>query len=113
MNTKEYILNQFKIYPKLELQDLMKFLYQSCFGCEHLVSDFSKVKSNIEHELQDNKDSFNSIEELDGDYVRIHLNYGLSVDTLSTLFILSSQQEKKGIKQLEEKKSISYGFNFK
>lgn len=56
MNTKEYILNQFKIYPKLELQDLMKFLYQSCFGCEHLVSDFSKVKSNIEHELQDNKD---------------------------------------------------------
>lgn len=103
MNTKEYILNQFKIYPKLELQDLMKFLYQSCFGCEHLVSNFSKVKSNIEHELQDNKDSFNSIEELDGDYVRIHLNYGLSVDTLSTLFILSSQQEKKGIKQLEEK----------
>lgn len=40
MNTKEYILNQFKLYPQLELQDLMKFLYQSSFGCEHLVSDF-------------------------------------------------------------------------
>ena len=35
MNTKSYILNQFQTYPQLELQDLMKFLYQSSFGCEH------------------------------------------------------------------------------
>lgn len=106
MNTKEYILHQFQTYPQLELQDLMKFLYQSNFGCEHLVSDFSKVKSNIEQELQNTKDPYDSIEELDGDYVRLHLNYGLSVNTLSTLFILSSQQEKHGIKQLEDKIQI-------
>lgn len=103
MNTKEYILNQFKLYPQLELQDLMKFLYQSSFGCEHLVSDFSTVKSSIEQELQNHQDSSNSIEELDGDYIRLHLNYGLNVNTLSTLFIRSCQQEKNGIKQLEDK----------
>lgn len=103
MNTKEYILNQFKLYPQLELQDLMKFLYQSSFGCEHLVSDFSTVKSNIEQELQNHKDSSDSIEELDGDYIRLHLNYGLNVNTLSTLFIRSCQQEENGIKQLEDK----------
>ena len=103
MNTKEYILNQFKLYPQLELQDLMKFLYQSSFGCEHLVSDFSTVKSSIEQELQNHQDSSNSIEELDGDYIRLHLNYGLNVNTLSTLFIRSSQQEKNGVKQLENK----------
>lgn len=103
MNTKEYILNQFKLYPQLELQDLMKFLYQSSFGCEHLVSDFSTVKSSIERELQNHQDSSDSIEELDGDYIRLHLNYGLNVNTLSTLFIRSCQQEKNGIKQLEDK----------
>ena len=103
MKTKEYILNQFKLYPQLELQDLMKFLYQSSFGCEHLVSDFSTVKSSIEQELQNHQDSSNSIEELDGDYIRLHLNYGLNVNTLSTLFIRSCQQEKNGIKQLEDK----------
>lgn len=103
MNTKEYILNQFKLYPQLELQDLMKFLYQSSFGCEHLVSDFSTVKSNIEQELQNHQDSSDSIEELDGDYIRLHLNYGLNVNTLSTLFIRSCQQEENGIKQLEDK----------
>ena len=102
MNTKEYILNQFKLYPQLELQDLMKFLYQSSFGCEHLVSDFSTVKSSIEQELQDNKDPYDSIEELDGDYIRLHLNYGLNVNTLSR----SSQQEKNGVKQIEDKIQI-------
>ena len=103
MNTKEYIIDQFKKYPHLEFEDLMKFLYQSSFGCEHLVSDFSIVKKRIQQEFDTQMDSCNSIEYLDGDYVRLHLNYGLSVNTLSTLFILSSQQEKKGIEQLENK----------
>lgn len=106
MNTKEYILDQFKTYPHLELEDLMKFLYQSTFGCEHLVSDQDTVKKHIQQEFDTQMDSCNSIEYLDGDYVRLHLNYGLSVNTLSTLFILSSQQEKNGIKQLEDKIQI-------
>ena len=103
MNTKEYIIDQFKKYPHLEFEDLMKFLYQSSFGCEHLVSDYSIVKKRIQQEFDTQMDSCNSIEYLDGDYVRLHLNYGLSVNTLSTLFILSSQQEKNGIEQLENK----------
>lgn len=45
MNTKSYILNQFQTYPQLELQDLMKFLYQSSFGCEHLLSNPDTVKN--------------------------------------------------------------------
>lgn len=103
MNTKEYIIDQFKKYPHLEFEDLMKFLYQSSFGCEHLVSDYSIVKKRIQQEFDTQMDSCNSIEYLDGDYVRLHLNYGLSVNTLSTLFILSNQQEKNGIEQLENK----------
>lgn len=106
MNTKSYILNQFQTYPQLELQDLMKFLYQSSFGCEHLLSNPDTVKKQIQQELDAKLDTCNSIEYLDGDYVRLHLNYGLSVNTLSTLFILSSQQEKNGKEQLEEKLQI-------
>ena len=106
MNTKSYILNQFQTYPQLELQDLMKFLYQSSFGCEHLLSNPDTVKKRIQQELDTKLDTCNSIEYLDGDYVRLHLNYGLSVNTLSTLFILSSQQEKNCKEQLEEKLQI-------
>ena len=90
MNTKSYILNQFQTYLQLELQDLMKFLYQSSFGCEHLLSNPDTVQKQIQQELDTKLDTCNSIEYLDGDYVRLHLNYGLSVNTLSTLFILSS-----------------------
>ena len=84
MNTKSHILNQFQTYPQLELQDLMKFLYQSSFGCEHLLSNPDTVKKQIQQELDTKLDTCNSIEYLDGDYVRLHLNYGLSVNTLST-----------------------------
>ena len=106
MNTKEYILNQFQTYPQLELDDLMKFLYQSSFGCEHLVSNLDTVKKQIQQELNTQADACNSIEYIDGDYIRLHLNYGLSANTLSTLFVLSCQQEKNGIKLLEDKLQI-------
>ena len=62
MNTKEYIFNQYKMYPKLELQDILKFIYQSSYGCEHLVSDYDEVKSRIEKEPINPS---GSIEELD------------------------------------------------
>ena len=37
--------------PDLEIQDLLKYLYQSCFGCEHFVSDFSAALGGIVGEL--------------------------------------------------------------
>ena len=103
MNTKSYILNQFQTYPQLELQDLMKFLYQSSFGCEHLLSNPDTVKKQIQQELDTKLDTCNSIEYLDGDYVRLHLNYGLSVNTLSTLFY---QVNKKKTAKNSSKKSF-------
>ena len=88
MNTKEYIFNQYKMYPKLELQDILKFIYQSSYGCEHLVSDYDEVKSRIEKEPINPS---GSIEELDGDYIRLPLSYGLSASTLASLFIRSAK----------------------
>ena len=111
MNTKSYILNQFQTYPQLELQDLMKFLYQSSFGCEHLLSNPDTVKKQIQQELDTKLDTCNSIEYLDGNYVRLHLNYGLSLNTLSTLFILSSQQEKRQ-RTARRKASNPYRYDF-
>ena len=34
-------------YPKLELQDIFKALYQSAFGCEHLIADPSAAADYI------------------------------------------------------------------
>lgn len=106
MNTQEYIKTHYTQYPKLELQDVMKFLFQSSFGCEHLVSNKESVKHYIEEEIKDNKDSLASYENLDGDFVRLHLNYGLHPDTLASLFTLSAIPQENGTKCLEEKLNI-------
>lgn len=106
MNTKELILNHYKTYPELEVQDLFKFLYQSSFGCEHLISNPSFILKNIQQEMQTSKDSLTIYEELDGDYVRLHLNCGLEATTMAKLFVLSSAKVNDAIPLLEHKLHI-------
>ncbi len=101
--TKKLILNHAKHYPKLKAQDLFKFLFQSAFGCEHLVSDKEHVITYIEQELKNFPTAPNKIEELDGDYSRVHLGIvreGLSATTLGNLFYLSAKNEANGMRQL-------------
>ena len=101
--TKKLILNHAKRYPKLKSQDIFKFLFQSAFGCEHLVSDKERVISYIEQELKNFPSTPSKIEELDGDYSRVHLGIireGLSVITLGNLFYLSAKKEANGMKRL-------------
>ncbi len=51
-DTKEAILLQCRTYPKLEIRDLFKFLYQSAFGCEHLIASADAVTGYIEDEFR-------------------------------------------------------------
>ena len=37
-------------YPELALQDVFKALYQSAFGCEHLITDTSAAAEGIRRE---------------------------------------------------------------
>ena len=101
--TKKLILNHAKRYPKLKPQDVFKFLFQSAFGCEHLVSDKERVINYINQEIANLPNPPSKIEELDGDYSRVHLgiiNEGLSATTLGGLFYLSAKKEANGAKQL-------------
>ena len=40
----------YQAYPKLQIQDIFKFLYQSAFGCEHFVASVDVVTGFIEEE---------------------------------------------------------------
>lgn len=94
-------------YPKLQVQDILKFLHQSTFGCEHLVSSLETATEYIEKEyatLCPKEEA--SIEPLDGNYSRVpisYLNQGLCADTLAKLFVASSKKEKDGVNQLVQK----------
>lgn len=108
--TKIALLQQCEKYPKLSVTDLFKYIYQSSFGCEHLVSDVASVKAYLCKEAETARPASGElIEPLDGDYCRVHLDYrkeGLSADTFAKLFVLSGLPVEDGKERLEEKLAV-------
>lgn len=105
--TKQALRRHYEKYPKLQVTDLLKFLYQSSFGCEHLVSDFMAVKTYLANEAEIARPTVGEwVEPLDGPYCRVHLDYvkeGLCTDTFAKLFMLSGEHVEDGKVRLEEK----------
>lgn len=105
--TRLMLLEHYHKYPKLQIQDLFKFIYQSSFGCEHLVTDLVGATEYIkkEYELID-KDEEPYIDPLDGDYSRVsisYLNKELSLETFAKIFVASSKKEINGLSNLLKK----------
>jgi hypothetical protein len=106
-NTRLSLKNHVSRYPKLEIEDIFKYLFQSSFGCEHLVQSREHALSYIKREyegLSGKESPFT--DPLDGGYSRVHLswlNAGLSPETLTKLFCLSARVETDGRSMLLEK----------
>lgn len=99
--------NQCIYYPELQIQDLLKALYQSVFGCGHLVEDPLATADYIQEESISAKPvKERTIEPLGVTFCRLHLSYladrGLKAETLARLFALSAENAVGGEKELEE-----------
>lgn len=104
-NLRKLLLMHCEKYPELQIQDIFKFLYQSTFGCEHLVSSLETAVKMIVDECGRNKKKNQTTETLGERFSRVSLSYidnGLSADTLGRLFVLSSKKEKGELKELKE-----------
>jgi hypothetical protein len=105
--TRRCLLEHLHCYPELQIEDVFKYLFQSSFGCEHLVKNEEGALAYIKREYETlPKDSAPRIEPLDGGYSRVHLswlNAGLSAETLTKLFCLSARSEPTGRDALIEK----------
>lgn len=102
--TRNLLIGYCKKYPKLQPQDLFKFLYQSAFGCEHFVLSYDKVVEKIKSEYERvNPVDDPVIEELGGNYCRVPLsfiNIGVTPEKIGELFFLSARSEKDGLPKL-------------
>ena len=109
--TRELLIKHYKDFSELQIQDVFKYLYQSSFGCEHLISSLKTVTDYIAKEYNTVKSENEiQIEQLDGNYSRVHLSYlkdGLTVDTFGKLFFLSAKKETDGLANLEKKLEIA------
>ncbi|MBR2972419.1 MAG: hypothetical protein IKC61_05785 [Clostridia bacterium] len=109
--TRERLIKHSEAYPNMQIKDLFKYIFQSAFGCEHLVSDLDASISYINIERK----SIGSYEEplteqLDGSYSRVHLsclNKGLTPRTLGKIFCLSAKTENGGREALLEKLGVA------
>lgn len=102
-----YLSEYCKADPGLDVQDIFKYLYQSCFGCEHLLADKQYVLSRITDEMKyAHDDLLPEAEMLDGDFCRVHLKKldgGMKPETLCALFMLSAEKQTDGAENLRRK----------
>ena len=78
--TSDLLLNHCKTYPMLQIQDVFKFLYQSAFGCEHMISSMEDAIEGIGREYErccagKKLPAPPHIIPLDGNYSRVSLSY--------------------------------------
>lgn len=108
--TRERLLQHAKQYPKATVRDFMKYMFQSAFGCEHLIADASSAAHMIRREAEMAvPHEGDLIEPLDGAYCRVHLDVlkkGTDAETLAELFALSAVTEENGRELLEEKITV-------
>lgn len=104
----EFIIEHCKQYPALEITDMLKALYQSSFGCGHMIS--SKAYDYLLEELNLTAISDDTFTPLPGNFTRTPLSFlkksGMSSDTFFKLFLLSSNAPCEQSEHLEKKLNI-------
>lgn len=90
----------------IEIQDIFKYLYQMCFGCEHMVNNYSTALEWIKREMETaTEDDLPDVEMLGDKFCRVHLKLlrkSGSPEQLTELFVRSAQRQEDGMERLEQ-----------
>ena len=108
-STHAAILSHLAAYPRLQIADLFKFLYQSTHGCEHMIASPERAIDYIKKEAEIAPMDGAPIMLLDGAYSRVFLSYmreGLCAETFGRLFCLSAKQEEGAKETLEKSLAV-------
>lgn len=99
---RQLLLDHFKKYPLMQIQDCVKLLFQSRFGCGHFVAEPERTLARLQTEISGCpfRESAPLFEPLGGGYCRLNLSAlkadQLSLETLNQLFVFSSGQKTDG-----------------
>ena len=92
----DIILHNYLTYPKMQLQDIFKLIFQSSFGCGHLIKDKNKAYSDLLNEWDSIEPSKSVLyEDIGNGYCRLNLSYAkylkISPEMISKIMFVSSQ----------------------
>lgn len=113
MGLRSLLIKHHEKYPEMQIVDVLKLLYQSEFGCGHMISDGAHSYDRIFEEA-----ASLPVKALEGDavepigdglvrlYLRILNQDKLSYDTLNRLFMLTANQPRGSIEGFKKKTLI-------
>ncbi|MBR5288639.1 MAG: hypothetical protein IKU34_08660 [Clostridia bacterium] len=96
---RAFLLNYIQKWPRLELTDLIKLLYQSAFGCGHFAPDEARVLAYLQQELRETQAKADEplAQAVLGGYARVNIvpyaAGGMKNETLARLFMLTANQQ--------------------
>jgi len=113
---REILLKQYELRPKMQLQDMIKLIYQNEFAGGHMITDEISSLKYLKAEL----DILNSnlcthlnqalFEYIGNDLYRMNLatlkNFKLNVETLNKFFVNTANSVRGSIKSFEQKLGI-------
>jgi hypothetical protein len=106
---KDILLTHHNRYPAMQIQDMVKLIYQNEFAGRHLIACPNRGRSQIEEECRTSRDAVAPVvlEEIGNALCRFHLSginaTGISPATLTRLFLNTADSVRGNIRRFEEK----------
>ena len=108
--TRSMLRSYAAAYGQMQPRDLLKYLFHSSFGCDHMIFPDAPLTQRIQTEWENLGGKVLTELLPGGKYARVHLGWlgeGLSADTLARIFRLSARTEENGAADLEEKLTVA------
>ena len=103
---KALLLRQFKKYPKMQLCDAVKLVYQNTFGGGHMIHNEadSLRRLNDEYAAVRKSSEGTVFEGIGNGLCRLHLHalHGISIATVNRFFVLSANAVRGSVSRFEE-----------
>lgn len=111
MDIKDILLIHFKKYPKMQIQDMVKLIYQNEFAGGHMIKDENASLEYLKEELNSSLSSAaNIFEDIGNGLLRLNLapvkNTSIEPETINRMFVNSANSVKGSIQSFEEKLEI-------
>ena len=105
----DLIKKHLESYPKMEIQDVMKLLYQSEFGGGHLISNeemsLKRIQEEYEHMNVEDMVCMSVIEPIGDKMCRIYLSAianGMKPEVLNQIFVKKTYRHLYSMPQYQE-----------
>lgn len=110
---KKLLLKQYQLYPKMQLQDMVKLIYQNEFAGGHMIPDENESLKRLKNEFHSLKKEGSgkaisqAFENIGNGLCRLHLwaleDRDIELETINKFFVNTANSVKGSIDAFEEK----------